>query len=126
MLFFKVWHQVFSGSAIMQDEGRIFKDIEEEVQKILSERRRVEEALEEASRIHYFKSLDPSLRGFLEKISEREVVLIALREEALSKSMEDVKKILEDLKDERRMVYLIRWPTLLIVGRDVELVVHEG
>jgi len=108
--------------ASLDDELRMLREIEDEVQSILRRSRNVQMRMGE--RIHYFKL--NGLNKFddvWKAIEKMDAILISLDGLGLN----DLRRFVTELK--RRVsdgsIYLIRWPILLILPRHMKLVVHS-
>jgi len=103
------------------DELRMLREIEDEVQSILKKSRR--DRKEVVERIHYFKLGGLNrLDDFWKAVEGMDVILISLDGLGLN----DVRKFVMELKKRisGKSVYLIRWPILLVLPRNMKLVVH--
>lgn len=108
-------------------ESRVLREIEEEVQSILHKSKEVERKVDSVvkQRISYYKL---PRTGVVEeasrKVAEGEVVLVAFN----GCGVEEVKRVIAELKEKIRegggRMYLIKWPTVLVVPREAELSVH--
>jgi len=103
------------------DELRMLREIEDEVQSILKKSRRGQKEVIE--RIHYFK-LDGlnRLDDVWKAVKGMDVILISLDGLGLN----DLREFVMELKKRvsGKSVYLIRWPILLILPKNMKLVVH--
>jgi len=107
--------------ASLDDELRMLREIEDEVQSILRRARRGR--AETTERIHYFKlgglnKFDDVWRA-VEKVN---MILISLDGLGLNELREFVTELKKRASDKR--IYLIRWPILLILSKHMKLVVH--
>ena len=107
--------------ASLDDELRMLREIEDEVQSILRRSRNAQMRMGE--RIHYFKLNGLSKFDDVWKAIEKmDAILISLDGLGLN----DLRRFVMELK--RRVsdgsIYLIRWPILLILPRHMKLVVH--
>jgi len=108
--------------ASLDDELRMLREIEDEVQSILRRSRNAQMRMGE--RIHYFKlnGLD-KFDDVWKAVEKMDAILISLDGLGLN----DLRRFVMELK--RRVsdgsIYLIRWPILLILPRHMKLVVHS-
>lgn len=107
-----------------EEENEILKDVEEEVRRILSEKR-VKPVLGKPLVVRYFKSIEQASEELLEKLLEDGIVLIALREESMSRVKPLVERLAEKVKGLNGDIYLIRWPSLLVVGGKARIEIRE-
>lgn len=106
-------------------EPEIFREIEEEVQKILKQeegRRREKTAV-----IHYFslKRGNGILGEILQAAREGNVVLVSFENPDLEGVKEDVSKLAQKIGEMGGKAYFIKWPTLLLMNKDMQLKVHR-
>ena len=103
------------------EELRMLREIEDEVQSILKKSRR--DRKEAVERIHYFKLGGLNrLDDFWKAVEGMDVILISLDGLGLN----DVRRFATELKKRvsGKSVYLIRWPILLVLPKNMKLVVH--
>jgi len=106
------------------EEGKLLRNIEEEVRKLLSERS-AKKVSKKQLVVHYFKSVDRFPEDRINELLEKGVTLIALRGNALKSVGSLTKKLLENVRNRKSSIYLLKWPTLLIIGDEIELKVYE-
>jgi len=112
---------VMEQQASLDDELRVFREIENEVQSILKKSRRAQREVGE--RIHYFKLNGLNRFDDVWKVvEEMNVALISLD----GLSLNDLREFITELKKRfsDKSIYLIRWPILLILPKHMRLVVH--
>jgi len=103
------------------DEEEVLRDIEEEVERLLSGRG-ARKRRGGRFRITYLR-LDHELsREEVEKALREGAVIIALKGEDLGGLMDRIRGFLKEVRASDKSVYFIRWPSLLILGEDAELV----
>ncbi len=109
-------------------DREILEEIEKEVQRILSEKRKKrEKASIEPLRIRYFKSVDrDSLRRLRNEMGGAGAILVALNHPDLSGIMEEISELAEKARELNGDIYLIRWPVLLITLEGTRLEIREG
>ena len=107
----------------MTGEEELIRDVEEEVRRLLSERK-MEHAKKPVLSIYYFRSPNEVHEGDLMAALKGGVVLIALKEN----SPESAKKLLEEMskvvKQAGGAIYLIRSPSILVIGESARLEVQ--
>jgi len=106
----------------LDEELRMLREIENEVQSILKKSRKDRREINE--RVYYFKLNNLNrLDDIWKVIEEMNVILISLDGLGLN----DLKNFITELKkrvsDEN--IYLIRWPILLILPRHMKLIIHD-
>lgn len=106
-----------------EEENEILRDVEEEAKKIL--RKRAKPVSGKPLAVRYFKSIEEVSDKLLEELLEDGVVLIALREGSVSRVRPLVEKLAEKVRELNGDIYLIRWPSLLVVGCKARIEVHE-
>ena len=105
----------------LDDELRMLREIESEVQSILNRSRKGQREVGE--RIHYFK-----LKGLnrfddvWKAVEKMNAILISLDGLSLNDLKEFVRELKKRISDES--IYLIRWPILLILPKHMKLVIH--
>lgn len=107
-----------------EEESGILKDVEEEVKRILRERR-AKLVSGKPLAVRYFKSIEEVSEKLLEGLLEDGVVLIALREDSVRRVRPLVEKLAEKVRELNGDIYLIRWPSLLVVGGKAMIEVRE-
>lgn len=107
--------------ASLDDELRMLREIESEVQSILNRSRKGQREVGE--RIHYFKLNGLNRFDDVWKAVEKmNAVLISLDGLSLNDLKEFVRELKKRVSDES--IYLIRWPILLILPKHMKLVIH--
>ena len=107
--------------ASLDDELRMLREIESEVQSILNRSRKGQREVGE--RIHYFKLNGLNRFDDVWKAVEKmNAILISLD----GLSLNDLREFITELKKRfsDKSIYLIRWPILLILPKHMRLVVH--
>lgn len=105
----------------MHGEDELIKDVEEEVKRLLTERR-MERAREKASlSICYFGSLDGVRWEDLRDGLRGGAVLIALKDKSPIEAKRILESILQAVKQTGGSIYLIKSPSILIVGESARL-----
>ena len=105
----------------LDDELRMLREIESEVQSILNRSRKGQREVGE--RIYYFK-----LKGLnrfddvWKAVEKMNAVFISLDGLSLNDLKEFVRELKKRVSDES--IYLIRWPILLILPKHMKLVIH--
>jgi len=105
-------------------ERKILKEIEEEVQRILSEEKR-REVSKTSIDVHYLKSMKEDLLRNLIEAGGGKMILIALDQENLSRLKGKISELARKIREANGELYFIRWPTLLISLGDVQIKVHD-
>ena len=103
------------------DEEEVLRDIEEEVERLLSGRG-ARKRRGGRFRITYLRLDHEISREEIEKALREGAVIIALKGEDLGGLMDRIRGFLKEVRASDKSVYLIRWPALLILGEDAELV----
>jgi len=107
--------------ASLDDESRMLREIESEVQSILNRSRKGQREVGE--RIHYFKLNGLNRFDDVWKAVEKmNAILISLDGLSLNDLKEFVRELKKRVSDES--IYLIRWPILLILPKHMKLVIH--
>jgi len=107
--------------ASLDDELRMLREIESEVQSILNRSRKGQREVGE--RIHYFKLNGLNRFDDVWKAVEKmNAILISLDGLSLNDLKEFVRELKKRVSDES--IYLIRWPILLILPKHMKLVIH--
>ena len=105
----------------LDDELRMLREIESEVQSILNRSRKGQREVGE--RIHYFKLNGLNRFDDVWKAVEKmNAILISLDGLSLNDLKEFVRELKKRVSDES--IYLIRWPILLILPKHMKLVIH--
>lgn len=107
-----------------EEENEILRDVEEEVNRILRERR-TRPATRKPLMVRYFKSVERVSEKSLEKLLEDGILLIALREDSMSRLKPFIEKLAERVREVNGDIYLVRWPSLLILSNKARIEVHE-
>ncbi|RLG02853.1 MAG: hypothetical protein DRN61_03940 [Thaumarchaeota archaeon] len=107
-----------------EEENEVLRDVEEEVKRVLRERR-VKPVARKPLTVRYFKSIEQVSEKPLEKLLEDGILLIALREDSMSRVKPLIEKLAERVKEVNGDIYLVRWPSLLIAGDKARIEVHE-
>ena len=107
-----------------EEENEILRDVEEEVKRILREKR-AKPIARKPLMVRYFKSIEQVSEKPLEKLLEDGILLIALREDSMSRVKPFIEKLAERVKEMNGDIYLVRWPSLLIVGDKARIEIHE-
>ena len=114
------------GAAMSQDREpeKIFREIEEEVQKLL---KREKDRWREKTIIHYFglKRGDSLLNDILDTAKEGDVILVSFEEGNLEDAKEKVSVLAKRIGEMGGKAYFIKWPTLLLMKKDVQLKIHR-
>lgn len=107
----------------MSGEDELIRDVEEEVKRLLAERRG--DQGKAAPRIYFFRSVSGLSREALEKALGEGAALISLEGE----SPEGVRRFLGEISGLIRRVggsaYLIRSPSILVIGGSAKLELRE-
>ena len=112
---------VMEQQASLDDELRILREIEDEVQSILKRSKSARREMGE--RIHYFKLSGPDKFNDVWKAAEEmDAILVSLDGLGLNDLRMFVTELKKRVSDES--IYLIRWPILLILPKHMRLVVH--
>ncbi len=105
-------------------EPEIFREIEEEVQKLLKgdEIRRREKTV-----IHYFslKQGNKLLEEVLDTARKGDVVLVSFENPDLEEVKEKISALAQKMGEIGGRAYFIRWPTLLLMKKDLQLKIHR-
>ena len=104
-------------------ERRILREIEEEVQKILSEEKR--EVSKAPIEIHYLKTMREDLLEELLGEGGGKVILLALSQENLDQVKGRISELAQRVREANGELYFVRWPTLLISLGDTRIRVHD-
>ena len=105
-------------------ERKILREIEEEVQKILSEEKK-REVSKAPIEIHYLKTMREDLLEELLGEGGGKVILLALSQENLDQIKGRISELAQRVRKANGELYFVRWPTLLISLGDTRIRVHD-
>jgi len=106
-------------------ERKILREIEEEVQKILSEEKKRQEVSKAPIEIHYLKTMREDLLEELLGEGGGKVILLALSQENLDQVKGRISELAQRVREANGELYFVRWPTLLISLGDTRIRVHD-
>lgn len=107
----------------MSQESEILREIEEEVKKLLREGKSVHR---EKTVIHYFSlKRGNKLEEILGPIEEDNIVLVSFEDSDLENVRERISILARKVSETGGKAYFIKWPTLLLVRKDVEFKIHK-
>jgi hypothetical protein len=101
---------------IMPGEDELIKDVEEEVRRLLAERRVEQVQKKPALQIYYFKSPEEMREEDLMMGLRSGAILIALKDgvpESARRFLEDVSRV---VKQAGGAIYLVKSPSILVLG----------
>lgn len=105
----------------MSKEDELIKDVEEEVKKLLTERRMERIQKKSALAIYYFRSPDEVREEDLRSGLRSGAILIALKNGSLDKARRFLEDASRAVKQAGGNIYLVKSPLILIVGELVNL-----
>ena len=106
-----------------EEEKEVLRDIEEEVQRLLGERR-AEATPRKTHVIRYFKSIEFLSEDSLDKLLRDGVILIALRSDSLESAKRLAEKLSKKIETRGGSIYFVKWPSLLVVGGKTKIEVY--
>ncbi|MEM4890788.1 MAG: hypothetical protein QW325_04265 [Nitrososphaerota archaeon] len=121
LCFFRGVEYSSSRRIIVSEEDELIKGVEEEVRKLLAERKMERAQGKPALSIHYFGSPDEVRDEDLEAILRSGAVLIALKDRPLDGARRFLEYISQVVKRAGGSIYLVKSPSILIIGGPVKL-----
>ena len=105
----------------MSGEDELIRDVEEEVKRLLAERRQERVQKKPALQIYYFKSPEEMREEDLMMGLRDGAVLIALKDGPPENTRKLLENVLRMAKQAGGAIYLIRSPSILILGEGARL-----
>lgn len=111
----------------MSGEDELIKDVEEEVKKLLTKRRTAYIHGKSAPplSIYYFRSLSEVREEDLITGLRSGAILVALKNESLNRAKRFLEDVSQVIKQAGGNIYLIKSPSILIIGELVRLEIRD-